>query len=74
MVSTREASTTVRLKDGNTVEIGGLLSEVKTTQITRLPVLGSIPGLGLLFQHSGTTNTKTDLMIEVTPRILPDQR
>jgi len=74
VVSTREASTTVRLKDGNTVVIGGLLSEVKTSQITRVPLLGSIPILGALFQHRSTTNTKTDLMIEVTPRILPDQQ
>ncbi len=72
VVSTRQATTTVRLKDGNSVIIGGLLSEEKTTNITKVPLLGQIPGLGLLFQHQTITTSKKDLIIEVTPRILPD--
>ncbi len=74
VVDTRQASTTVRLKDGNTVIIGGLLNEQHTTNITKLPILGQIPGLGLLFQHRTTTSNKTDLVIEVTPHIIPDQK
>jgi len=73
VINTRQASTTVRLKDGNSVIIGGLLSEEKTTNITKVPLLGSIPGLGVLFQHHDITSRKTDLVIEVTPRILPEQ-
>jgi len=73
VINTRQASTTVRLKDGNSVIIGGLLSEEKTTNITKVPLLGSIPGLGVLFQHHAITSKKTDLVIEVTPRILPEQ-
>ncbi len=74
VVNTRQASTTVRLKDGNSVIIGGLLSEEKTTNVTKVPILGSIPGLGLLFQHHSITSSKKDLVIEVTPRILPEQQ
>jgi type IV pilus secretin PilQ/predicted competence protein len=73
IVATRQASTTVRLKDGNSVIIGGLLSEDKTTVVTKLPILGSIPLIGLLFQHQSIQTRKTDLVIEVTPRILPEQ-
>jgi type II secretory pathway component GspD/PulD (secretin) len=73
-VSTRQASTTVRLKDGNSVIIGGLLSEEKTRTVTKVPLLGSIPGLGFLFQHHSITSSKKDLVIEVTPRILPEQQ
>ena len=73
IIATRQASTTVRLKDGSSVIIGGLLSEEKTVSITRVPILGSIPLLGLLFQHQSITTTKKDLVIEVTPRILPEQ-
>jgi type II secretory pathway component GspD/PulD (secretin) len=73
VVNTRQASTTVRLKDGNSVIIGGLLSEEKTTNVTKVPILGSIPGLGLLFQHQSITSNKKDLVIEVTPRIMPEQ-
>ena len=74
IVATRQASTTVRLKDGNSVIIGGLLSEDKTTNVTKVPILGSIPLLGYLFQHQSITTRKTDLVIEVTPRILPEQQ
>ena len=74
VVDTRQASTTVRLKDGNSVIIGGLLSETKTHDVTKLPILGQIPLLGVLFQHHSITTTKTDLVIEVTPRILPEQQ
>jgi type IV pilus secretin PilQ/predicted competence protein len=74
IVSTRQVSTTVRLKDGNSVIIGGLLSEEKTTSVTRVPILGSIPGLGYLFRHQSVRTSKKDLVIEVTPRILPEQQ
>ncbi len=74
IVTTRQASTTVRLKDGNSVIIGGLLNETVTSDIVKVPILGSIPGLGLLFQHQNTEKIKTDLVIEVTPRILPEQQ
>jgi type IV pilus secretin PilQ/predicted competence protein len=73
IVATRQASTTVRLKDGNSVIIGGLLSEDKTTTVTKVPILGSIPLIGYLFQHQSIQTRKTDLVIEVTPRILPEQ-
>jgi type IV pilus assembly protein PilQ len=72
IISTRQASTTVRLKDGASVIIGGLLNEDKTTNITKLPLLGQIPGIGALFSHTSITSTKRDLVIEVTPHILPD--
>ena len=72
IISTREASTTVRLKDGNSVIIGGLLAEISTQTVRKVPILGSIPIIGYLFQHHETMVEKTDLVIEVTPRILPD--
>ena len=74
VVDTRQASTTVRLKDGNSVIIGGLLSEDKTRTVSKVPILGQIPGLGLLFQHHTVTSQKKDLVIEITPRIIPDKQ
>ncbi len=73
IVATRQVSTTVRLRDGGSVIIGGLLSEERTTTVTKVPLLGDIPLLGYLFQHKGTSTSKKDLVIEVTPRILPEQ-
>ena len=74
VVATRQASTTVRLKDGNTVIIGGLLSEEKTSTISKFPILGDVPGLGYFFQHRTSQNVKRDLVIEVTPHIMPEQQ
>jgi len=73
VVSTRQATTTVRIKDGNSVVIGGLLSEQKNTQVTKVPLLGDIPFLGYLFRHQVTQLEKSDLVIEVTPHIMPEQ-
>jgi type IV pilus secretin PilQ/predicted competence protein len=73
VVATRQASTTVRLKDGGSVIIGGLLSEERTTSVVKVPILGDIPGIGLLFQHTASVVSKKDLVIEVTPRIMPEQ-
>jgi type II secretory pathway component GspD/PulD (secretin) len=70
VIATRQAETTVRLKDGNSVLIGGLLSEEKTTNVTKVPLLGSIPFFGLLFQHHNITTSTRDLVIEVTPHLL----
>jgi type II secretory pathway component GspD/PulD (secretin) len=74
VVSTRQATTTVRLKDGNSIVIGGLLSEQKTTTDTKVPLLGDIPFLGKLFQHHSAQTDKDDLVIEVTPHIMPEQQ
>ena len=74
IISTRQANTTVRLKDGNSVIIGGLLSEERTKNVSKFPILGDIPGLGVLFQHQNTTSSKKDLVIEVTPHILAEQK
>ena len=74
IVATREASTTVRLRDGQSVIIGGLLSEDKTTEVAKVPLLGDIPGIGYLFQHQAIRSRKIDLVIEVTPRILTEEQ
>jgi type II secretory pathway component GspD/PulD (secretin) len=71
-VKTRKASTTVRVKDGETIIIAGLLNEEETKRISKLPILGHIPGLGKLFQHTTITKKKTDLIVEITPKIIEE--
>ncbi|OQX92904.1 MAG: hypothetical protein B6D58_00555 [candidate division Zixibacteria bacterium 4484_95] len=66
----RTASTTVLVKDGQKIFIGGLLSVDDTKTVFRLPILSDIPLLGKLFTHTSYGTRKTDLIIEVTPRIL----
>jgi len=58
------------VEDGQTVILAGLLSEEKTTTVSKLPILGDIPVLGLLFQNKHDEVKKTNLIIEVVPRII----
>ena len=74
IIGTRNADTTVMIKDGQTIVIGGLIATSKTEANNGLPFLSDIPLLGkLLFQSTKVDpNTKTELLIFVTARILHD--
>jgi type II secretory pathway component GspD/PulD (secretin) len=71
-VKIRKADTTVRVRDGQTIRIGGMLLEDETYTINKLPLLGDIPYIGYLFQHQVKTKRTTNLVIEVTPYIMID--
>jgi type II secretory pathway component GspD/PulD (secretin) len=66
----RAAETVVVTQDGQTVVIGGLMENNKTESIRKVPLLGDIPGLGLLFRRTIKTNSKTELLIFLTPHIV----
>jgi type IV pilus assembly protein PilQ len=68
--STRRANTTVRVRDGETVIIGGLMQEESRRMRTKIPILGDLPILGPLFQSVSDQQATTELAIFVTPRIL----
>ena len=70
MVSTREAQTTVRLKSGERLAIGGLRQDQDLKQNTQIPVLGSIPLLGRLFGSRTSSNSTDDLVSMIRPVIL----
>jgi len=70
--TTRSVSTLVRVKNGQTVVIGGLLSSRETDQTRKVPLLGDIPVLGWLFTSKAKTKSTTDLVIFITPTILAD--
>jgi len=67
---TKEAETKVLIKDGDTLVIGGLITEDKIEGINKVPLLGDIPFLGWLFKHKTTETNKKDLVIFITPTIL----
>lgn len=67
---TRRISTTVQLRDGQSLAIGGLLQDNFKEQIKRFPMLGEVPVLGALFSSSDYQMDKTELMIIVTPRLV----
>lgn len=69
-VGTRNASTALRLKDGETQMLAGLISDEDRKSANQVPGLGSIPYIGRLFgSHADTTN-KTEIVLLVTPRIV----
>ena len=68
--SARKAATTVQLRDGQSLAIGGLLQDNFNETIKRFPVLGEIPILGTLFRSSEYQKKKTELLIVVTPRLI----
>ena len=70
ITSTREVQTTVRIKDGETLIIGGLMRTEEVESESGLPILGKIPVIGKLFSSTKTTLKTTELVIMVTPRIM----
>ncbi|MBQ3667529.1 MAG: hypothetical protein II913_05695 [Elusimicrobiaceae bacterium] len=70
--TTRAASTLVRVKNGQTVVIGGLLTSRETDQTRKVPLLGDIPILGWLFTSRAKSKSTTDLVIFITPTILAE--
>lgn len=71
-IKVRRASTNVRVRDGQTIVIGGMTLEDETYTVDKLPLLGQIPFLGYLFQHHVMTKKATNLIIEITPYIMID--
>ena len=70
IVDVRETDTVVRLRQGETVFIGGLISDRTLVTINKVPFLGDVPVFGNLFRRTQKENRKTDLVILLTPRIL----
>ena len=72
-VKSRTSSTTIRVKDGESIVIGGLLSNDRKQTTYKFPLLHRIPWLGeKLFTSHGVIERKTDLIIQITPKIVID--
>ena len=70
VVETSEAETTVMVKDGVTIVIGGLMKDEKIKTVNKVPILGDIPLLGVLFRNKDDLKRKTELVIFLTPHII----
>jgi general secretion pathway protein D len=71
-ITYRRASSTVRVKDGESIVIGGLTTEFETRTESKTPLLGDIPLVGNLFRRASSRETKTEVVIIITPHILDD--
>jgi general secretion pathway protein D len=69
-IGSRNASTVLRLKDGETQILGGLINDDDQRAANRFPGLNRLPGLGRLFSSQSDNNQKTELLLSITPRIV----
>jgi type IV pilus assembly protein PilQ len=69
-VSTKEAQTEMLVKDGDTAVIGGIYTRNTAENFAQTPFLGSIPVLGWLFRSSSESDTRTEMLVFITPRIV----
>ena len=70
IISTREATASVTVKDKQTMVIGGMIKDDKTETVYKTPIVGDIPLLGKLFRRKDMRVEKTELMVFITPHVV----
>lgn len=74
ILTVRETDTVIRVRDGETIVIGGLMKDKKTVTENKFPLFWRIPGIGKVFTSKDEEIEKTDLVIFLTPTILLGER
>jgi len=69
----RKAKTTISIMSGTTVVLGGLMRDDKEKVVKKVPLLGDLPLVGVLFRASKDRTQKTNLLLFITPRVLADR-
>lgn len=69
-IGTRNATTVLRLKDGENQILGGLIQTSDKKSVTKVPLLGDIPLLGHLFRSDGDDKSKTEIVLSITPHLV----
>ncbi|MCC7434968.1 MAG: hypothetical protein IT363_09815 [Methanoregulaceae archaeon] len=72
IVNQRQAQTTVAVRDGETIILGGIIRSTVSTTTKKIPLLGDIPILGNLFRSTDKSDQKTELLVFLTPRVVRD--
>ena len=71
-INTREVQTKVQVQNGQTVVLGGIYEFEKTSQMDRVPFFGDLPGIGNMFKSRANDNSRFELLIFVTPKIVDE--
>ncbi len=69
-IQTRDTTTTVGLRDGETLVVGGLIEDSNSRTVQKIPFLGDLPLIGRFFQDVGISRTRNELVVTVTPHII----
>ncbi len=72
--SINETDSIVRVRDGNIVAIGGLMTQSQTNDRSQLPGLGDVPAVGMLFGQRARSGSKRELVILLKPTVITDDR
>ncbi len=73
-IGTRNANTLLRLKDGETQILAGLINESERKDVSKIPALGDLPLIGRLFGSQRSDKTKTEIVLAITPHIINNIR
>lgn len=71
-VASRNVDTNIRMRDGETIVIGGLIREEELMTMTKVPLLGDLPFLGQLFRHRSKTKTGSEVVLFLTVRVVQE--
>jgi type II secretory pathway component GspD/PulD (secretin) len=71
IIANRKVDAVLRVRDGETIVLGGLFQDTSAETITRLPFLGSIPILGTFFRNKATSRQRDEVVFFITPHLLP---
>ena len=74
IVANRKVDATLRVRDGETIVLGGLFQDVDSETITKVPLLGSLPVLGGFFRNRQTAHNRDEVVFFITPHIVPDEQ
>jgi type IV pilus assembly protein PilQ len=72
-INTKRVKTQVLVENGGTVVIGGIFTQQERNEINKVPLLGDIPYVGVLFQNRVRTTSKTELLVFITPKIVTER-
>jgi type IV pilus assembly protein PilQ len=72
-IDTKRIKTQVRVNNGETLVLGGIFDGAESSTVSKVPLLGDVPVFGNLFKTTGKANSKTELIIFITPRIVDER-
>jgi general secretion pathway protein D len=70
IITNRELTASVAIRSGSTLALGGLVRESKRESVTKVPILGSIPLLGMLFRSKSEETVRTELLVLLSPEVM----
>ena len=74
IIANRKVDATLRVKDGETIVLGGLFEDTSSETIAKLPFLGNVPILGAFFRNKATSRQRDEVVFFITPHLLPLDR